>query len=112
MLNGHALALIRDVFDRANLFHDAPCIRKRMVAWGPDSTPLALDHSAVVVYEESLLKELKPSLTLQDSGAAPAWTVFASRPLPAPAEEHPFGSRMASAVAVNLRETSRPRLAG
>jgi hypothetical protein len=108
MLNGHALALIRDIFDRADLFCDAPHINNRMVAWGPDSTPLALHHSAVVVSEELLLKELKPGLTLQDSGAATAWTVFASRPLPAPAEEHPFGSRMASAVAVTLKETSAP----
>ena len=108
MLSGHALALIRDIFDRADLFSDAPHVHKRMVAWGSNSTPLALDHSAVVISEELLLKELQPSLTLQDSGTAPAWTVFASRPLPAPAEEHPFGSRMASALAVKLKETSAP----
>jgi len=106
MLSDHALALIRDIFDRADLFRDAPRIRKRMVAWGPDSTPLALDHSAVVVSEASLLKELLPSLPRSDS--APTWTVFASRPLPAPAEEHSFGSRMASAIAVRLKETSPP----
>ena len=108
MLGDHALALIRDIFDRADLFCDASRIRKRMVAWGPNSTPLALDHSAVVLSEELLLKALRPSLMLQDSGAVPAWTVFASRPLPAPAEEHPFGSRMASAIAVTLTETSVP----
>jgi len=104
MLSDHALALIRDIFDRADLFRDAPHIRRRMVAWGPDSTPLALDHSAVVVSEAILLKELLPSLTPSDS--APAWTIFASRPLPAPAEEHPFGSRMASAIAVRLKDAS------
>jgi hypothetical protein len=108
MLSDHALALIRDIFDRPDLFRGAHHIRKRMVAWGPNSTPLALEHSAVVVSEELLLGELRPSLVLRDSGTAPAWTVFASRPLPAPAGEHPFGSRMALALAVNLKEGSDP----
>jgi hypothetical protein len=106
MLSDHALALIRDIFDRADLFRDASHIRKRIVAWGSDSTPLALGHSAVVVSEAALLKELLPSLP--PSGTAPAWTIFASRPLPAPAEEHPFGSRMASAIAVHLKDASTP----
>jgi hypothetical protein len=109
MLSDHALALIRDIFDRQDLFRDAPHIRKRMVAWGPDPTVLGLDHSAVVVSEEALLRELRPSLLLRDDPrAAPAWTIFSSRPLPASAEEHPFGSRMASAIAVTLKDGSEP----
>jgi hypothetical protein len=109
MLSDHALALIRDIFDRQDLFRDAPHIRKRMVAWGPDSTVLALDHSAVVVSEEDLLRELRPGLLLRDdAGTAPAWTIFSSRPLPAPAEEHPFGTRMAFPVAVTLKNRSEP----
>jgi len=109
LLGDHALALIRDIFQRSDLFQDAPKIRKRMVAWGPNSNVLAVDHSAVVVSEELLLKELSPKLTLKDSNTAPDWTIFASRPLPAPVEEHPFGSRMASAAAVRLNDSSDPR---
>jgi hypothetical protein len=109
MLSDHALALIRDIFDRPALFQDAPHVRKRMVAWGPDSTTLALDHSAVVVSEEALLRELQPGLLLRDeAGAAPSWTIFSARPLPAPAEDHPFGTRTASAVAVTLKDGSEP----
>src|SRR5580704_13445670 len=70
MLSDHALALIRDIFDRPDLFQDAPHVRKRMVAWGPDSTTLALDHSAVVVSEEALLRELQPGLLLRDDAGA------------------------------------------
>jgi flavin-dependent dehydrogenase len=106
MLSDHALALIRDIFDQNDLFRDASHIRKRMVAWGADSTLLALDHSAVVVSEESLLEELRPGLTLLESGPASDWTIFASRPLPAPAQEHRFGTRMASAMAVSLKDGS------
>ena len=109
MLSDHALALIRDIFDQNDLFRDAPPIRKRMVAWGTDSTPLALDHSAVVVSEELLLDALRPSLALRDSsGVAPDWTIFASRPVPAPAHEHRFGSRTATAIAVSLKDGSAP----
>ena len=106
MLGHHALAFIRDIFDRPDLFRDAPHIRKRMVSWGPDSNLLAVDHSAVVVSEEMLLRELRPRLSSSD--AASDWTIYASRPLPAPAVEHAFGTRTASAVAVNLKEGSDP----
>jgi hypothetical protein len=106
MLGDHALALIRDIFDRQDLFENAPHIRKRMVAWGPDSQVLAVDHSAVVVSEEMLLAELRPRLAPSD--ATPGWTIYASRPLPAPAVEHAFGTRMATAVAVRLKDGSDP----
>ena len=108
LLGDHALALIRDIFQRSDLFQDAPKIRKRMVAWGAGSNVQALDHSAVVISEELLLKELSPKLALKDSNIPPDWTIFASRPLPTPVEEHPFGSRMASAVAVQLKDKSDP----
>jgi hypothetical protein len=108
LLGDHALALIRDIFGRADLFQDLPPIRKRMVAWGSGSSVLALDHSAVVVSEELLLRELSLNLPRHDSNSAPDWTIYASRPLPAPVEEHAFGSRMASAVAVNLKDSSDP----
>ena len=98
MLSDHALALIRDIFDRQDLFRDAPHIRKRMVAWGPDSQCSRWIIPPSLSPKRPLLRELRPGLLLDaDAGAAPSWTIFASRPLPAPAEEHPFGTRMASA---------------
>jgi hypothetical protein len=102
MLGDHALALIRDIFDREDLFHDLPRIERRVVAWGAHSKPVTLAHSAVVVSEEQLLKSLRSSGTEQE-GTGADWTIFASRPLPAPAVEHPFGSRMAAAVPIKLR---------
>src|SRR5258708_6597818 len=105
MLSDHALALIRDVFDRPDLFRNAPRIRKRMVAWGPDSKLLAVEHSAVVVSEETLLADIWPGALCAQTAD---WTIFASRPLPAPVQEHPFGSRMASAIPVTLQPGSEP----
>jgi 2-polyprenyl-6-methoxyphenol hydroxylase-like FAD-dependent oxidoreductase len=106
MLSDHALALIRDIFERQDLFRDAPPVRKRMVAWGRDSKLHALDHSAVVVSEEFLLKNLSPGG--REAELTPGWTIYASRPLPAETTEHRFGSRMATAVAVALKPGSEP----
>lgn len=77
-----------------------------MVAWGTGPTALSVDHSAVVVSEELLLKELSPLAAL--TSTAPDFAVCAARPLPAAVEEHPFGSRLASAVAVKLNANSDP----
>jgi hypothetical protein len=109
MLSDHALALLRDVFDQPDLFRSLLRIRRRVVAWGPNAKPLALDHSAVVVSEQILLESLSPG-ALNGGGmetSAP-WTVFAAQPLPAPAVEQRFGSRMASTTQVELKEGSEP----
>ncbi len=106
MLSDLALSLIRDVFSRPDLFADLPRITQRVVAWGPAGEATALPHSAVVVSEELLLDSLRPGLTLAEGSAdnqPPDFTVFASRPLPAEAHEHRFGTRLASAVEVRLR---------
>jgi hypothetical protein len=108
MLSEHALALIRDVFNRPDLFQNEPRIRKRVVAWGADLQPVSLDHSAVVVSEESLLANLRPALSQFDEVAPPDFTIFASRPLPPEVTEHRFGSRTASALPVNLLPESDP----
>jgi hypothetical protein len=107
LLGDQALALIRDVFEKPDLFDASPRIQKRVVAWGVDAKPLALEHSAVVVSEESLLDSIRPTLAL-DGGDAQGidWTIFAARPLPAPSEEHRFGSRLASVAPVTLRDAS------
>ena len=106
MLSEAALALMRDVFERPDLFHTAPRITRRVVQWGRNAEPVAFDHAAVVVSERELLGELERETELL---AEPAphesdFTIIASRPLPADTVEHCFGSRIASAVAVRLKD--------
>jgi hypothetical protein len=98
MLSAAAQNLIRDIFQR-DLFNDLPVIRKRVVAWG--SGRAELDHSGVVVSEECLLERLG----LVSCEGNPRWTICAAPPLPESAVEHRFGSRMASAVAVEMKES-------
>lgn len=100
MLSEAAQELIRDIFHRDHLFRDLPRIRKRIVAWGPKATPVALDHSAVIVSEEALLS----SLGVEGKAAGHAdWTICAAPPLPAPTTEHCFGTRMATPVRAKLK---------
>jgi hypothetical protein len=107
LLGDQALALIRDIFDRPGLFSNEPRIRKRIVAWGSGARPVAVEHSAVIVSEETLLDAIRPVLWPAGSQDAP-WTILATRPLPAPTVEHCFGSRTASARQVTLKEGSEP----
>jgi hypothetical protein len=108
VLGDQALALIRDIFDRPGLFSDAPRIRKRIVAWGQNAAPVAVEHSAIVVSEETLLDAIRPAVITTGKNQEAPWTILATRPLPAPNVEHCFGSRMASAQQVNLKESSDP----
>lgn len=107
LLGGQALALIRDIFEQNELFANAPRIRKRVVAWGPGAEPITLDHSAVMVSEEEMLDAIRPKLA--PSGAADMrWTIHAARPLPAPAQDHCFGSRVAQMIPVSLQPNADP----
>ena len=109
MLGDQALALIRGVFEHPSLLDKLPRIGKRIVAWGPNAKPLAVEHSAVVVSEEVLLEGIRPSLIPGANRNQEAqWTIFATRPLPAPTVENCFGSRMASTAPVTLRDGSDP----
>ena len=105
MLSDHALTLIRDVFERSDLFAGALRIRQRVVSWGPHANKLVLPHAAAVVSEQSLLESLGIDPANEAPAAAPGWTIFASRPLPPAAIEHRFGSRPAFAGPVKLKET-------
>jgi hypothetical protein len=100
MLSESAQDLIREIFQREDLFHGLPRVGKRIVAWGPSAAPVELDHSAVIVSEETLLSRLGPEET---PDAAGGWTVCAAPPLPAATTEHRFGTRMATAVAVRQK---------
>ncbi|HTW64505.1 MAG TPA: hypothetical protein VME17_07815 [Bryobacteraceae bacterium] len=107
LLGDQALALVRDIFERPQMLADAPRITRRVVVWGPSAKPVDLEHSAVIVSEEMLLDAMRPPLA---SGAAQdlPWTVYAARPLPDPITEHSFGSRIASAVPVKLKDSAHP----
>jgi hypothetical protein len=100
MLSDTAQGLIREIFQKDSLFRDLPRIEKRIVAWGSGAAPVELDHSAVVVSEDFLLKSLGLPEEIE-SGPAD-WTIYAAPPLPA-STAHRFGSRMASAVAVEMK---------
>ncbi len=106
MLSDAALSLMRDVFERPDLFRTAPRITRRVVQWGRNAQPAGFDHAAVVVSERELLGELRQETQLPaepgpDEGD---FTIIASHPLPADTVEHCFGSRIASAAPVRLTD--------
>jgi hypothetical protein len=106
MLSEAALALIREVFERPDLFHAAPRITRRVVKWGRNGEAVAFDHAAVVVSERELLSQLEREMELPDEPAGDEgdFTIFTSRPLPPGTVEHCFGSRIASAAQVRLKD--------
>jgi len=107
MLSEAAVSLLADVFGHKDLFRDLPRVRSRSVLWGEQAAPVKLPHSAVVVSEQMLLASLRPQISFEES-LEPAWTVYASRPLPAGAVEHKFGSRVARASQVDVRNSEGP----
>ena len=110
MLSEAAMALIGDVFGRTDLFGELPRIQRRVVAWGANSRPVAVPHSAVVISEESLLGRIRSGLRPGEECAPEdaEWTIYAAHPLPPESREQRFGSRMASAVPVTLKDTGDP----
>src|SRR5438477_5540037 len=108
MLTESTQKLLSDVFEGEDLFQGASRIRNRVVAWGLNSAPLVVPHSAIVVSERELLDRIRRHLAPgeRDEGAEIDWTIFTSRPLPAPTVDHHFGARMAIAAAVKLKTTS------
>ncbi len=104
LLGDQALALLRDIFDQPALFGDAPRIRKRVVWWG--TGPHAVEHSAVFISEETLLEAIRPRR--QAGHLDVPWTIHAARPLPAPALDHCFGTRVAQALPVSLEPDADP----
>lgn len=107
MLNQPAQELIADVFGLRRPFEGLPRIRKRIVAWGENASPLTMAHAAVVVSEEELLRRL-PAGAPPPAPASPSWVVYAAKPLPAGSEERRFGSRAASAAPAELRPGVEP----
>jgi hypothetical protein len=103
MLSDSAIALMRDVFEREDLFRTSARVIRRVVAWGADAEAVALDHGAVVVSEQQLLDELGSDGLVRDSGETADWKIISSSPLSSETAEHRFGSRVASAIPVELR---------
>jgi hypothetical protein len=98
-------ALIADVFQRPDLFREARPIARRIVAWGPNAKPIEIPHSAAVIAEQDLRERLSASV-IDIAKEEPDWTIYTSRPLPLDVETRHFGSRIATATPVRLREGS------
>jgi hypothetical protein len=105
LLGDQALALLRDIFEQPELLAATPRIRKRIVAWGENVPPVAVEHSASLISEDGLLDAIRQSPIGEGNRALPL-SIYAARPLPAPAAEHCFGTRMALVSPVTLKRTA------
>lgn len=107
LLSTTALALLRDIFSKPDLFCDRPLIQKRVVAWGPNAPPVSLDHAAVVVSEADLIDNVRSigafaQNPLCGKNTSVDWTIIAYHPLPSGCEEHRFGFRTGCVAPVEL----------
>lgn len=106
LLSDTALALLRDVFARPALFTCAHRIAHRTVYWGSGKT-VTMPHSAVVVSESDLARELGDELIAPLDSAASV--DFEVRAIPVEDEDNPlqcFGHRPAQAVPVALTDVA------
>jgi len=94
-------ALIEDVFGRRGVFRQAQRISRRVVAWGDRAETVEIPHSGVVLSEAELNRRLQAPL-MDPAAEAPRWTIRTG----ASTEQQRFGSRMAGASRVRLRERS------
>lgn len=99
LLSDPALALIRGVFDRPDLFADHPRIVRRVVAWG--GPPVVVPHGAVLASEDGVQAAL--GMVPDAPVDAPDFTIHAAPPLPT-GDLHIFGERDAVAAKVRLRD--------
>ena len=104
MLSQSTQNLLIDIFESPDLFEGLLPIRERVVKWGRNAKPLTLPHEAVVVSEDELLLRLQSEHPDTSPSGAPNenWSIYSARPLPHPAHERHFGSRMAAATPVDL----------
>lgn len=102
LLSDAALALLRGVLDRPDLFSDRPRVTRRVVAWGSDEA-VTLPHAAAVVSEGDLERALAgtPATQVPDPAAPPSMTIHAGPPFPEP-DLRRFGSRRTSTTEVRL----------
>src|SRR5215472_5762528 len=105
LLSESTQRLACDIFGKPGLFDGLPQVEQRVVAWGPNAAPVTLPHRAIVISEEALAARLYLQ-GLDGNTAEPDWRVLASRPLPAPCVDHPFGNRAAAALSVTLKDAA------
>src|SRR5215831_11320824 len=67
LLSNAALALLRDIFQQPEMFAGMAEIRKRVVAWGPSSHPVVLEHSGVVIPEQLLLDTIRSFVAVNET---------------------------------------------
>jgi len=101
LLSEAALALMRDLFARPDLFANAPRVRRRLVAWG--GAPVMVPHEAVLASDALVQAAL--AVSNDAPMAAPGFTIYAAPPLPV-GELHVFGERDAVAARVRLRDAA------
>lgn len=101
MLSESALGLLRDIFERPDLFCGNVSVERRIVAWG-SGEPATLPHSAVIVPGTEVAAELAlPLLPIPASGDEMFFTLHGAPPFPDGALRH-FGRRTAMAASVDL----------
>lgn len=109
MLSDPALALLRDVFAKPDLFADKVRIERRVVRWGAGEA-VAMPHGAVVVSEHDLANVLDmfPQGNFPTSGDTNGLTtIFGIAPFPAASIQR-FGERLSATARVRLSANADP----
>lgn len=109
MLSDPALALLRDVFGKPDLFAGKARIERRVVRWGT-SKPVAMPHGAVVVSEDDLTAALATApqpTTAETNGTNVLATIHGMPPFPVSAMQR-FGERLSSTARVRLSAKADP----
>ncbi len=101
LLSDAALALLRDIFGRPDLFANRHRISRRIVSWG-GGEPQAMPHGAVVLGETDLDAELAAAPSTHSPATPANFTLYSAPPFPQQEMQH-FGSRKAVATKVLLR---------
>jgi len=110
LLSFPALQLLRDAFDRPDLFAGAHTVSRRIVAWGGE--PVVLDHGAISLSGADLALALNPGpddeipsyapLPSDTTEQASRFAIRCAPPFPS-GELRRFGDRPAAAASVALR---------
>ena len=109
MLSDPALALLRDVFAKPDLFADKARIERRVVRWGAGEA-VAMPHGAVVVSEDDLANVLDMFPqgnfpTSRDTNGLT--TIFGMSPFPVSNMQR-FGERQSATARVQLSANADP----
>jgi hypothetical protein len=106
LINRSTQQLITDVFGDETTFSDLPTVQKRIVFWGSEPELATLPHYGIAISESVLLDRLwakvKPSHLLS---SGPEWSIYSTPKVPFGTQQQ-FGSRMATSIPVQLKETA------